>query len=396
MQFFSLTHGTLILEDTELADGLLVVGDGRIEYAGPYRAELLPPGCVEVDVRGYYVAPGFIDLHVHGGAGADFMDATDEAVESILRYHLQHGTTAYMPTTATEPLDRILKAIDAIERYRKNSQPYGRVLGVHIEGPYLAPTKKGCHRADWLRLPEESEWKQILERGKIGRMTLAPELPGARPLVEALVRKQAVASAGHSEALYHEMMEAVGWGITHVTHLYSVMTSAMNNRWRGTRNPRSGGILEAVYLHEELTSELITDGVHLAAEVMQLALRIKGHQGLAIVTDAMRAAGMPDGEYSFGSIDGTIAEVANGEARVKGDVALASSVVPMNEMVKRFWKLTGCRLWQAVHMASLTPARIAGVENQLGSLKAGKLADILVLNSELGVEQVYLGGRRVL
>jgi N-acetylglucosamine-6-phosphate deacetylase len=295
------------------------------------------------------------------------------------------------PTTATAPLDEILAALDAIETYRNGDQRYGRALGAHIEGPFLSMSKRGCHLPEFVRNPEEREWRPILERGPIAGMTLAPELPGARPLIEELHRRGANANAGHSEALYHEISEAADWGVRHVTHLYCAMTDAMNNRWRGTPNPRTAGIVEAVYLDERLSSELITDGKHLSAEMLTLALRVKGYERLAIVTDAMRGAGMPDGEYTFGPKNGMRAIVKNREARIPDGTALASSVFAMDEMVRTFRDLTGCPLWQAVRMASLTPATIVGCGDEIGSLRPGKMADIILLDEDISVRRVYAG-----
>ena len=382
---------TDIITDSEIiADGMVVVRGDRIDYAGP-RFET-PPGAEIIDAGGRFLAPGFIDLHIHGGAGSDFMDATDADVETVFRYHAAHGTTSLCPTTATAPLPEILRALSAFERYRSSGQRFGRALGAHIEGPYLAMTKRGCHLPQFVHNPDEPEWRRILESGPVASMTLAPELPGARKLVEELHRRGANASAGHSEALYKEVEEAADWGVRHVTHLYCAMTDSMNNRWRGTSNPRSAGIVEAVYLDDRLSSELITDGKHLSPEMLRLALRHKGCEKLAIVTDAMRGAGMPDGEYAFGPRHGLVAVVKNREARIPDGTALASSVFPMNEMVRVFRDLTGCPLWQAVRMASLTPAEIAHRDRDIGSIAKGKLADLIVLDDQLNVHATYIGG----
>lgn len=383
-------NGTVILEDGLLPDGMVLAENGRIVYVGPRRDELLA-AATPVDAQGLYIAPGFVDIHIHGGGGCDFMDATPADVEAVFRYHARHGTTALCPTTATAPLKEILAALDAIETYRNGDQRYGRALGAHIEGPFLSMSKRGCHLPEFVRNPDEREWRPILERGPIAGMTLAPELPGARPLIEELHQRGANANAGHSEALYHEISEAADWGVRHVTHLYCAMTDAMNNRWRGTANPRTAGIVEAVYLDERLSSELITDGKHLSAEMLTLALRVKGHERLAIVTDAMRGAGMPDGEYTFGPKNGMRAIVKNREARIPDGTALASSVFAMDEMVRTFRELTGCPLWQAVRMASLTPATIVGCADEIGSLRAGKMADIILLDGDINVKRVYAG-----
>jgi len=386
-------NGTVITDSGVIPNGMVLACGDRIDYVGARRE--VPTGAELIDARGLYISPGFVDIHIHGGAGSDFMDATAADIEAVFRYHAAHGTTSLCPTTATASLSEILGALEALEAYRHGPQAFGRVLGAHIEGPYLAMTKRGCHLPEFVRNPNEREWKQILERGPIASMTLAPELPGAQALVEELHRVGANANAGHSEALFREVEEAADWGVRHVTHLYCAMTDAMNNRWRGTSNPRSGGIVEAVYLDDRLSSELITDGKHLSREMLKLAYRNKGYEKLAIVTDAMRGAGMPDGEYTFGPRNGMLAVVRNGEARIADGTALASSVYPMNEMIRVFRDLVDCPLWQAVRMASLTPAEIVHCDREIGSLAPGKIADIVLLDEQLNVRATYTGTRPV-
>jgi N-acetylglucosamine-6-phosphate deacetylase len=389
-------NGTVVTDSGIIPDGMLVARAGRIEQVGPYAPGLVPPAAERIDAAGLYIAPGFVDIHIHGGAGSDFMDATAADIETVVRYHSEHGTTSLCPTTATAPIDEILATLDALARYRSGDQRWGRALGAHIEGPYLATSKRGCHLPEHLRNPDDREWRQILERGPIASLTLAPELPGARELVEALHKQGANASAGHSEALYQEISESIAWGVNHVTHLYCAMTDAMNNRWRGTPNPRAAGIVEAVYLDDRLSSELITDGKHLSREMLLLAWRNKGYEKLAIITDAMRGAGMPDGEYTFGPRHGMVAVVRGREARIPDGTALASSVFPMNEMVRVFRDLVGCPLWQVVRMASLTPAEIVRAGDEIGSLTAGKRADIILMDENVTVKAVYLAGRKIM
>ncbi|MEX2260422.1 MAG: N-acetylglucosamine-6-phosphate deacetylase [Bryobacteraceae bacterium] len=386
-------NGDLITPSGVAKDGMVVALDGRIDYAGPRGA--FPAGAEMVDAQGLYIAPGFIDIHVHGGAGSDFMDATASDVETVFAYHASHGTTALCPSTATAPLGEILAALEALEKYRCGPQTHGRALGAHVEGPYLSMTKRGCHLPEFVRNPEPGEWGQILERGPVASMTLAPELEGARPLIEELRKRGVNANAGHSEALFHEMQEAVEWGVSHVTHLYCAMTDAMSNRWRLTPNPRAGGILEAVYLDDRLSSELITDGKHLSREMLQLAFRIKGYEKLAIITDAMRGAGMPDGEYAFGPRHGMLAIVKNREARIPDGTALASSVYPMDEMIRVFRRLVSCPLWQAIRMASLTPAEIVGAADDVGSLEKGKWADVVICDEDVNIQKTFIAAKNV-
>src|SRR3989442_11865452 len=234
-------NGTILTDSGLIPDGVLVSRAGRIDHVGPYDPHLIPETAERIDAGGMYIAPGFVDIHVHGGAGSDLMDASPADIETVFRYHSAHGTTSLCPTTATAPLDEILADLDGLARYRSGEQRWGRALGAHIEGPYLAISKRGGHLPEHLRNPDNPEWRQILERGPIASLTLAPELPGARELVEALHKQGANANAGHSEALYHEISESIAWGVNHVTHLYCAMTDAMNNRWRGTPNPRAAG-----------------------------------------------------------------------------------------------------------------------------------------------------------
>ncbi|MBI4873829.1 MAG: N-acetylglucosamine-6-phosphate deacetylase [Acidobacteria bacterium] len=392
LQYFF--NATVITDAGEIRDGAVTAREGRIAEVGARGAA--PEGAETIDAGGGVLAPGFIDLHIHGGGGSDFMDATREDVEQVFRFHASHGTTALCPSTCAASLDEILAAMGEIDAYRSRGARFGRALGTHIEGPYLNMSKKGCHLPEWVRDPQESEWRRLLEAGPVSAMTLAPELAGARPLVEALRRNGSNVSAGHSEALYDEVEESVEWGVNHVTHLFCAMSSAMNNRYRMQPFlPRGGGLLEAALLDERLTSEVISDGKHLSREMLLVAFRMMGCDRLAIITDAMRGAGMPDGEYAFGPRHGLIAVVKNGEARVPDGTALASSVFGMNQMVRVFYELVGCPLWQAVRMGSLTPARILGVAGQLGSLAKGKQADILLLDGELDVRAAYVAGERV-
>src|SRR5262245_19496018 len=205
-------NGTVVLDNGVIPDGMVLAIDGRIEYVGVRRDGLIPQDALRVDAAGLHISPGFVDLHIHGGAGSDFMDATRDDVETVFRFHASHGTTAMCPTTATAPLDDILSALDAVLEYSIAGEASGLMLGVHIEGPYLATTKRGCHLEEHLRQPSDREWRQLLERVPIASMTLAPELAGARDLIHELRHRGAIASIGHSEALYHEVGEAIAWG----------------------------------------------------------------------------------------------------------------------------------------------------------------------------------------
>ncbi len=212
MSWQAFLNGILITDAGLIPDGIVTAREGRIEYVGARDESLIPAGAEREDAGGNYISPGFVDIHVHRGAGSDFMDANPQDIETVFRYHAEHGTTSFCPTTVTAPLEDILAAPEEFQNYSRGSQSVGRYLAAHIEGPYLSMTKRGCHLPEYVRNPEESEWKQMLERGPVATMTLAPELPGARPLIQELHGRNIRASAGHSEALFHEVEESIAWG----------------------------------------------------------------------------------------------------------------------------------------------------------------------------------------
>ncbi len=353
----------------------LHLAGGRI--AGPRPAgSPIPPGARKIDGRGCVAVPGFIDLHVHGARGFDFMDAGEEAFRVIGEYHAAGGTTAYLPTTATESPEAILACIDQADRCRTQKIGGVEILGVHVEGPYMAPKKHGCHDPGFVRLPSAAENREYLDRAPIiKRMTLAPELPGMQPFIRELRRAGIVPSGGHSEATIDETREAIGNGMSMITHLYSAMSTIVKS------GPfRVPGMLEATLLDDRLTTELIADLKHVSPDLMRLALKAKAEHTICFVTDAMRGAGMPDGTYTFGSARGTRAVVEDGVARNLENTGFASSTVRMIDLVRNAVEALGLDLPAAVRRASLIPATILGLADRKGSLDPGKDADVVLLD----------------
>lgn len=334
-----------------------------------------PDGGRRIDGRGLVAAPGFIDLHVHGARGADFMDATDEAFATIGAYHLAGGTTAYMPTTATESPEAILACIDRAATCRGQRIGGVEILGVHVEGPYMAPAKHGCHDPGFVRLPNAAENRRYLDRAHIiRRMTLAPELPGALDFVHELARAGVIPSGGHSEATIDQTLAAIDRGMSMITHLYSAMSTIVKD------GPfRVPGMLEATLLDDRLATELIADLKHVPSDLVRLALKAKAERTVCLVTDAMRGAGMPDGVYTFGSARGTRAVVEDGVARNLENTGFASSTVRMIDLVRNAVETIGLDLEAAVKRASLIPAVIAGVAARKGTIEPGKDADLVLL-----------------
>ncbi len=388
------TNGTIVLENRLLPDGQVVVDGGRIRAVG--EALTVPTGADLIDLDGNYLAPGFIDLHVHGGAGADFMDGTDDAFRTICQAHARHGTTSLLPTTTVARHEQHLAFLDVCRRLKREGTGGARILGAHFYGPYFAAEARGCHPGGPVRPPSPNEYEQYLSfADAICRATVAPELPGAEAFARACRARGIGVNAGHSHATFTQMEAARAWGVTHVDHLFCAMSDRARLRQDQTY-PMRGGILEATLYFDDLTTEVIADGKHLARELLLLAYKIKGPGRLALVTDCNRALDMPDGTYMFGPRDGGEPILRQDGVGIMPDgSALASGVVGMDHDVRTFHQLTGVSLIEVIRMASLTPARIAGVDRERGSIAAGKFADFVVLDPALDVQQVYVEGRRI-
>jgi N-acetylglucosamine-6-phosphate deacetylase len=388
----SFTNATVILPERLLDRRAVVVEGGRIAAVSSAPAK---SGEV-IDLQGSYLAPGFVDLHVHGGAGADFMDGCDDAFRTVCRAHARHGTTSLLPTTTVARHDQHLAFLDVCRRLKRDGTGGARILGAHFYGPYFAAEARGCHPAKPVRPPLPAEYEQYLAfADSICRATVAPELPGAEDFVRACLERGIRCNAGHSYATFDQVAAAIRWGVTHVDHLFCAMSDRARLRQHQTY-PMRGGVMEATLYFDELTTEVIADGKHLQRELLMLAYKVKGPDHLALVTDCNRALDMPDGPYLFGPLDGGEPILKQDGVGVMPDgTALASGVVGMDECVRTFHALTNVPLPEVVRMASLTPARIAGCDRDLGSIAIGKLADLVVLDRHLCVQQVYLAGEPV-
>jgi N-acetylglucosamine-6-phosphate deacetylase len=388
------TGGTIVLPDQLLEDSQVVTAAGHILSVEPAASRTTEAATSIVDLQGGYLVPGFVDLHVHGGAGADFMDGTVEAFRTAIRAHTRHGTTSLLPTTTVARHDQHLAFLDVCRRLKSEGPSGASILGVHFYGPYFAPGARGCHPADSVRPPVEEEFREYLDYADcIATATVAPELPGAEAFVRACRGKGVRCNAGHTHATFGQMAQALDWGVRHVDHLFCAMSDRA--RLRQTQAyPMRGGVMEATLYFDDLTTEVIADGKHLEPELLLLAYKIKGPDRLALVTDCNRALDMPDGEYIFGPLDGgeRICRRDGVGLMADGD-ALASGVVGMDDCVRTFHRLTGIALPEVIRMATLTPARIAGHDQEVGSIAPGKRADLVVLNRDLEVVQVYLAGK---
>ncbi|HEY3281309.1 MAG TPA: N-acetylglucosamine-6-phosphate deacetylase [Armatimonadota bacterium] len=380
----ALLGGLCVTPDREVADSLVVCRDGVVLYVGPREVGDVPEGAALLDVTGCVVSPGFIDNHVHGGDGADITLGGKEAVLQTARHLLRYGTTGFLPTTVSASPDTLLFAVEGCRLAAQDTAPAARILGVHVEGPYINLKRKGAQPTSAIREPDAEEVARLQHaaEGLIRVMTLAPEIPGCLELTDTLSRQGITVSLGHSEATYDETLEAMYAGARQVTHLFNAMAGV---------NHRNPSIALAALCEPGLRAEVIADGVHLAPETVRLAFQAKGPESMLLITDGMAAVGMPDGEYELGDNKVTV----QGDLCTLADGTIASSMLTMNRAVVNACRFAGASLCEAVRMASLTPAEAAGAADRKGSLEAGKDADIAVWRPDGTVVATVLGGEVV-
>ena len=378
-----------------LAEVDLLSRAGRIVAVVPRGALRLPDGTEQIDCRGQILSPGFVDLHVHGGGGGDFMDGTVESVRMSLRTHLRHGTTSICPTTTTGQPDQISAMLTACQAVQAQPDPSreARIVGVHLYGPYFAADKVGCHPLDGRRDPLPVDYKPWLESGIVRIATCAAELPGAEQFYRAAFERGCLVTCGHSNSSWSEMQRAFECGMRHVDHFWCAMSSVPSLRARfGT--PMQASMEQFVLAQREMSTEVIADGCHLAPELLRFAWQMKGADRLCLVTDANRAVDLPPGRYRFGTQDDGSWFESDGRVGHAPDGSLASSIQGMDEMVRVMTAACDGQLATAIRMASRTPAERIGLDHEIGSLETGCRADLLLLNEQLRVDAVYLGSQR--
>jgi N-acetylglucosamine-6-phosphate deacetylase len=385
-------HGRVVLPDRVLDEGVVVCEGDRI--AAVRKGSRAPGGATIIEAGDGYISPGFVDIHVHGGGGSDYMDGTADAVRTANRAHLRGGTTTAFPTTTTGSPEQIDRMLDACDEVRRSWTPAdgARIAGVHLYGPYFAEEKVGCHHPEGRRDPGPEEYEGYFKRRIVKIATCAAELPGAEAFYKAARRNKCLVTCGHSNSTWDEMARGFKAGVRHVDHFWCAMSSVVSVRSRcGT--PMRGSMEQFVLATPDMSTEVIADGEHLSPELLEFAYRMKGAQRLCLVTDANRALGMPPGRYRFGPIeDGSWFESNGRVGFVPGD-GLASSIWALDTMVRNMKAMTSAPLHEVVRMASLTPAERAGVADSVGSLEPGKLADVVVLDRRIKVKQVFVGGR---
>lgn len=382
-------NGAVVLKDRVVENGsVLMEGQQIIGVNVPF-----PRDAQRVDARGGYILPGFIDIHVHGGGDADFMDCTAEAFHQAARIHAMHGTTALAATTMTCPDALLEKCIDTFLTVKAQPRQGAQLLGLHLEGPYFSAASKGAQPISAQRIPVREELCAILERAKgaVVRWDAAPELPNMDVFAQVMKQYGVIAAAAHTSATAQEANKAYDLGFSHATHFYNAMT---------TFHKKNGivysGVIEATYLRDDVTIELIGDGCHIPKESMLLALRIKGADRICLITDAMRAAGTTDIHSILGARDtGTPVIVRDDVAQLEDFSSYAGSVATMDRCLRTAHVRYGISLPEASAMLSSTPARVMGFADRKGTLEAGKDADVVVMTPDFQVSQVYILGEPV-
>jgi N-acetylglucosamine-6-phosphate deacetylase len=345
-----------------------------------------------IDACGKYISPGFIDIHVHGGGGHDFMDGSEEAFLRIAETHVKYGTTAMVPTTLTSEKEGLLKTLDFYAQAHQKNTSGAQFLGMHLEGPYFAMNQRGAQDPRYIRDPDVEEYKEVLAYSDvIKRWSAAPELKGALAFGKYLKSKGVLAALAHTDAIYEEVVEAFENGFTLATHLYSAMSGVTR------RNAyRYAGVIESAFLIDAMDVEVIADGIHLPPPLLKLAYKIKGADHIALITDAMRAAGMPEGESVLGNKDsGLKVIVEDGVAKLPDRSSFAGSVATADRLVWNMITMAGVPVVEAVRMISKTPATIMGVADRKGALVAGKDADVVIFDDQINIQTTIVNGNVV-
>jgi len=381
-------NGRLITPEGIVPNGSVLVKDGIISEIAEF--DMDSPEAVILDAGGRYIAPGFIDIHVHGGGGHDFMDNTIDAFLEIAKTHARFGTTALYPTTLTGPTEDIVRTLETFEKAAPLNESGAQLMGVHLEGPYFAMSQRGAQDPKWIRDPDPKEYEYIVSRSNsIRRWSAAPELEGAIPFARYLKSKGILVSLAHTDAIYEEVIEAFENGYTLATHLYSGMSGVTR------RNAfRYAGVIESAFIIDEMDVEVIADGVHLPAPLLKLIFKIKGPDKIALITDAMRAAGMPPGESVIGNIHtGLKVIVEDGVSKLPDRSSFAGSVATADRLVRTMIHMAGVSLPDAIRMITLTPASIMNISDQKGSLTVGKDADIVIFDENISIHTTMVKGK---
>jgi N-acetylglucosamine-6-phosphate deacetylase len=368
----------------EIADAGILIREDVIEAIGPRSGMTLPAGAQEIRATDKTAIPGFLDVHIHGAGGHDVMEGNATALRAITRKVSEYGTTSLVATTVTASTDETLRAVEGIAGYiahqHETEVPRAEVLGIHFEGPFISKQRRGVHPAEWIQLPSAETLSRFLKAaaGNARILTIAPEVLGAAPCMDAAREAGLVVSMGHTDATYEQARAAMARGARSATHVYNAMRPFTH---------RDPGVIGAVLTSPDVNAELIADGVHVEEAAMKLLLMAKGAAHVTLVSDGLSATGMPDGKYMLGSLE----VIVSGGICRNAEGTLAGSTLTLDRALRNVVAL-GASLTDAVRMLTLNPATLLGIEFKKGSLRAGADADILLLDEGLHITNVWARG----
>lgn len=376
--------GNLILPDRVIKEGSLVIEGGLIKEVRETGPGIELPSADVHDYSGHWVSPGLVDVHLHGAMGHEVMDAEVAGLKKIAGHQAACGVTAFFPTTLTAPMETVIRAIETVRAAAGEDLP-SEIAGIHLEGPYVSLKRKGAQDPKYVREIQESDLERL--QAALGPLktliTVAPEAGRNLDFIPKMVDLGWVVSIGHSDATYEEATRAIAAGANHATHLF--------NAWREFHHREPGG-LGAVLDSDRVYAELITDGIHVHPSFIRLAVFCKGPERTCLITDSLKAAGLPDGTYDWGDMQIVL---KGAEVRLRDSGVLAGSILHLNQAVRNVLNWTGLPVPAVVRMASLTPAESVGLSRVMGSLEPGKLANLAIFDSNFETVATYLRGKKV-
>ncbi|NQT67736.1 MAG: N-acetylglucosamine-6-phosphate deacetylase [Actinobacteria bacterium] len=372
----AIVNGVLITPLKVLKNKILLI-EKKIISIEEGNLELIKEKLNIIDAEGSYVVPGFIDLHVHGGGGADVMDGTPGSLEKVAKIHCFSGTTSFLPTTMTMNKDKIIKSLENIKKVFQKGTGTSEIIGIHLEGPYINPKRKGAQKESDILKPSIKGFEEFndISEGLIKMVTIAPEIPGAIDFIKYLYKNGIYSSAGHSYASYEQTLKAVKVGLSQITHIFNAMKMLHH---------REPGLVGAALTTEELYAQVIADGFHVHPAVIKILVKAKSLDKIILITDAMRATSLGEGITELG---GQKVVIKNSQARLE-DGTLAGSIITMDKAIRIMVREVSVPLKNAIQMATLNPAKSIGIQNNKGSLEPGKDADIVIMGGNLEIETV--------